>query len=893
MKKRTKRIYGILLSMSMLLTLISVPVWAAEPVETEAGFEQEQEQQQKQPQEQKRIQEQKQTQEQEQKQEQEQPQEQKQTQGQKQMQEQKQPQEQEQKQKQKQTQEQKQIQQQEEVQAQTHEYTETCDTLTKSCVHVHTSECYPQTTGTGTVSGNDAMESEEAQPTACTHVCSEESSGINVENALRANGLPIVMAPNNRGDVELKQDTIENYRVQHPNGDSFYRLPSGNYRLGENITLNKNLVIGQIDSPFTVSLDLNGHKLEMGDDNTISLLYSSELNIKNAGQQEGEIINGSEYGIQINWDAKLRIYGGTIDSIITYYDSAEFYLYGGTIKRNIQFDENKRSIPNAVLYANGGIVEGKLYIWSRNGDKLTIRTEKSAASMTTFKGFVTNCKIEGGIFSGIVDGTCQIENSAKVTVDFDTKGVGSIPQQEVLRGQKAQDPGALVQDGYVFEGWYVSVNPNPKWDFSDSVTDNLKLEAHWNKVYQVTMLTNGGSIVPGKEIKSYTGGRSLTLPGASDITREGYTFAGWYEDSGFSGSPVTEISSTDTGDKTLYAEWSGNTYIVKLETNGGKIADGKDVTDYTCGTGAALPGGGDITRGGYTFAGWYEDSGFSGAPVTEISRTDTGDKTFYAKWKQNTVPVTPAQTEHNDANHDNTNHDNSGDTKESSGTAPVSYPALTFDTCGGSSIKAVRAWKGHMINLSGYRPTREGYEFSGWYADRNLTQPITGIRLDGNRTVYAGWIKQAEQTGENSKPKAVPAQLIAGDNAKTVRKDNGKSLIGAYEPGSSDTQKDTEDQSTEDQTIEDRGTEDQVTADQVTGDQRTEDTGDDQKSTVENNPADNNPAVNDSKSDDSVNLPSEDSSHSGGWIPVICICAGALVIGLGLHLGFRKWKKNR
>ena len=84
-------------------------------------------------------------------------------------------------------------------------------------------------------------------------------------------------------------------------------------------------------------------------DNVITLRASSELNIKNTGQQEGEIINGSEYGIQINWDAKLRIYGGTIDSIITYYDSAEFYLYGGTIKRNIQFDENRRSIPNAVL----------------------------------------------------------------------------------------------------------------------------------------------------------------------------------------------------------------------------------------------------------------------------------------------------------------------------------------------------------------------------------------------------------------------------------------------------------------------------------------------------------------------------------------------------------------
>ena len=861
MKKRTKRIYGILLSMSMLLTLISVPVWAAEPVETEAGFEQEQEQEQKQPQEQKQTQEQK------------------------------QPQEQEQPQEQKQPQEQGQTQQQEEGQAQ--EYTETCDTLTKNCVHEHTSECYPQTTGTGTVSGNDAMESEEAQPTACTHVCSEESSGINVENTLRANGLPIVMAPNNRGDEELKQDTIENnYRVQHPGGHFFYRLPSGNYRLGENIKLDENLVIGQVDSPFIVSLDLNGHKLEMGDDKEILLIRSSELNIKNTGQQEGEIINGSKNGILIYEDAKLRIYGGTIDSIIKYYGNAEFYLYGGTIKRNIQFGETIQSIPNAVLYANGGIVEGDLPINIYQNDKLTIRTEKSAASMTTFKGFVMNCKIEGGIFSGAVDGSCQIENSAKVTVDFDTKGSGPIPQQKVLRGQKAQDPGVPVQVGYAFDGWYVSGNPNPKWDFSDCVTDNLNLEAHWNKVYQVTLQTNGGTIAAGREIKSYTEGTTSTLPGGGDIIRKGYTFEGWYTDSGFSGVPVTEISSTDTGDKIFYAKWSGNTYIVKLETNGGKIADGKDVTDYTCGTGAALPGAGDIIRKGYTFEGWYTDSGFSGVPVTEISSTDTGDKTFYAKWKQNIAPVTPAQTEHNDANHDNTNHDNTGDTNESGGTPPAIYPALTFDTCGGSSIKAVRAWKGHMINLSGYRPTREGYEFSGWYADQNLTQPITEIRLDGNRTVYAGWIKQAEQTGENSKPKAVPAQLIAGDNAKTVRKDNGKSLIGAYEPGSSDTQKDTEDQSTEDQTMEDQGTEDQVTADQVTGEQRTEDTGDDQKSTVENNPADNNPAVNDSKADDSVNLPSEDSSHSGGWIPVICICAGALVIGLGLHLGFRKWKKT-
>ena len=745
MRKGTKRIYGILLCMSMLLTLLSVPARAAEPVETGAGYEQKQEQQQGQ------------------------------------------------------------------TQNPEHEHTQGCYMLIENCVHEHTLECYPQTTGAGTVSGNDVMETVEDQPTECTHVCSEESgcisrrlscpfekessgelqeetleesSGINVENALRANGLPIVMAPNNRGDVELKQDTIGKYR-ESTSGDDIYRLPPGNYRLGENITLDKELKIGEIFSPYTVSLDLNGHKLEMGD-NVITLRASSELNIKNTGQQEGEIINGSEYGIQINWDAKLRIYGGTIDSIITYYDSAEFYLYGGTIKRNIQFDENRRSIPNAVLYANGGIVEGKLYIWSIDRDKLTIRTEDSAASMTTFKGFVVNCKIEGGIFSGTVDGSCQIENSAKVTVKFDTKGGGSILQQEVLRGQKAQDPGAPVQDGYEFEGWYVSGNPNSKWDFSDNVTDNLNLEAHWNIVYQVTLQTNGGTIAAGKEIKSYTGG-----------------------------------------------------------------------------TKATLPGGGDITREGYTFEGWYEDSSFSGSPVTEITGSDTGNKTFYAKWKRNTVPVIPAQTEHNDTNHDNANHDNTGDANESSGTAPVIYPTLTFDTCGGSSIKEVRAFEGHTINLFGYLPTREGYQFSGWYADQNLTQPVTEIRLNGNRTVYAGWIKQAEQAGESSKPKAAPAQLIVNDNEKTANKDSSQPLIEDYEPGSTDTPED-----------------------QITEDQSPEDTGDNQKPAVDNSPADN-----DSEPDDSADLAPENNSHSGGWIPVICISAGALVIGFGTYLGYRRRKK--
>ncbi len=57
-----------------------------------------------------------------------------------------------------------------------HEHTEDCYTLVTECVHEHTAECYP----TESVSENTATpsEPEEAEPTACTHVCNEESGCI-------------------------------------------------------------------------------------------------------------------------------------------------------------------------------------------------------------------------------------------------------------------------------------------------------------------------------------------------------------------------------------------------------------------------------------------------------------------------------------------------------------------------------------------------------------------------------------------------------------------------------------------------------------------------------------------------------------------------------------------
>ena len=91
------------------------------------------------------------------------------------------------------------------------------------------------------------------------------------------------------------------------------------------------------------------------------------------------------------------------------------------------------------------------------------------------------------------------------------------------------------------------------------------------------------------------------------------------------------------GDVTVTATYKNPSYTVTLNTNGGTI-NGGNVTGYTYGAETALPT--DVTRDGFIFGGWYAKSDLSGSPVTKIAATETGNKTFYAKWtEKNTVTV--------------------------------------------------------------------------------------------------------------------------------------------------------------------------------------------------------------------------------------------------------------
>lgn len=68
----------------------------------------------------------------------------------------------------------------------------------------------------------------------------------------------------------------------------------------------------------------------------------------------------------------------------------------------------------------------------------------------------------------------------------------------------------------------------------------------------------------------------------------------------------------------------------------------------------------------------------------------------------------------------------------------TTYYTLHYDSNGGTQYDNERYRRNTVVELD-KTPLREGYTFTGWYADEELTERITEIKMTSNKTVYAGW----------------------------------------------------------------------------------------------------------------------------------------------------------
>ena len=87
-----------------------------------------------------------------------------------------------------------------------------------------------------------------------------------------------------------------------------------------------------------------------------------------------------------------------------------------------------------------------------------------------------NGKITGGIFYGEVSGTGTIEDSAMITVSFDSDGGSKVDSQKLLRGRKVAAPAAPQKVGYLFECW---TENGTAFDLETPIIKDTVLTAKW------------------------------------------------------------------------------------------------------------------------------------------------------------------------------------------------------------------------------------------------------------------------------------------------------------------------------------------------------------------------------------------------------------------------------
>ncbi len=132
--------------------------------------------------------------------------------------------------------------------------------------------------------------------------------------------------------------------------------------------------------------------------------------------------------------------------------------------------------------------------------------------------------------------------------------------------------------------------------------------------YSISYVLNGG-VIGEDYAKLYYPSVSTILP--QNVTKNGYVFMGWYEDSGMKTSPAVCISKNSLGNKTFYAKWGKETLISsvsELSNLVSEINNGKETSSLYIKLGANLnlskTSLSPIGTSKYPFMGVFDGNGY-------------------------------------------------------------------------------------------------------------------------------------------------------------------------------------------------------------------------------------------------------------------------------------------
>ena len=385
-------------------------------------------------------------------------------------------------------------------------------------------------------------------------------------------------------------------------------------------------------------------------------------------------------------------------------------IQGGVVVADRIFREAKGG--ETLTYTGGILVQKGEYTVLGDTKLTTNLTIPKGKTLTVPKDKTITIEANGKL--EIKDGaTLKIEDGATLVMDgitgyeieYDLNGGewadGYTPADHYLSGTKFDLPTKenLNKAGYTFAGWKDKDTGKPVETIPTNATGTKKVVAQWTaNTYTVTFDANGGTITP--DTMTVTHGDTYgELP---TLTRDGYTFVGWFTDA----KDGTQMKPEDvvTASHTLYAHWTANTYTVTFDANEGTVEPKTQTVTYGS-TYGELP---TPTRKGYTFVGWFTGAKDGRQVKADAEVTTAADRTLYAHWTQNIHTVTIKA-------------DKDGDV-----------------------IETQQIPEGGLAKKPAKEPVREGYTFVGWQAngaawdfDKNTVERETEIVALWKKVVLA------------------------------------------------------------------------------------------------------------------------------------------------------------
>ncbi len=220
----------------------------------------------------------------------------------------------------------------------------------------------------------------------------------------------------------------------------------------------------------------------------------------------------------------------------------------------------------------------------------------------------------------------------------------------------------------------------------------------------------------------------------------------------------------------VYYEAYAPKYTVSYDANGGSGTAPAKPTKYKANAIVTVLSN-TFTREGMTFTGWKDGEG-NDYTVGSTFTMPAKDVALFAQWESNS------------GGGGSSNGGNSGGGNSGGGGDDDTYYTLTFRTNGGSPISSRRVTEYTTVRLT-QRPTKDSYTFEGWYADQALTQKISSVYMDRDKTVYAKWTQGTTSPLDPNRPAdpakpGTPAGPGAAPNPKPLPDTGASSMSGLW-----------------------------------------------------------------------------------------------------------------